>query len=115
VLGTNSSDIPNPIAGLFSSYISDRGNQQTSNTGTDWLFPGYRAGHPIGPNTLADRLRILGIDTQAARNTTLRTLAHQLDARSLADLINYSPQTLALHAVRAGTPMSDYITLKRGR
>ncbi|WP_440711752.1 site-specific recombinase [Herbiconiux sp. YIM B11900] len=112
-LGENASDIPESITEVFWAYLTDRGNQQTVNTGTDWLFPGYRAGHPISPNTLSIRLRVLGIDAQRARNTALRDLAHQLDARSLADLLDYSPQTLALHAARAGTPMSDYIDLKR--
>lgn len=109
VPGEHSSAIAEPIAALFWSYR----NQRTTNTGTDWLFPGYRDGHPIHPNTLAIRLRVLGIDAQRARNTTLRDLAQQLDARSIADLIDYSPQFLALHAARGGIPMSDYIDLKQ--
>ncbi|UFS60406.1 hypothetical protein [Subtercola endophyticus] len=112
-LGSSESDVPALIAGPLWEHVSDRGNQRTTNTGNNWLFPGYRAGQPIHPTTLADRFRTLGIDTQRARNTSLRDLTHQLDPRSLADLLGYSPRIIALHAARAATPMSDYITLKR--
>ncbi|GAA0994802.1 hypothetical protein GCM10009563_12470 [Subtercola frigoramans] len=112
-LGETESDVPTLIAGSIWNHISARGNQQTTNTGTNLLFPGYRAGQPIHPVTLAQRFHTLGIDTQRVRNTTLRDLTHQLDPRSLADLLGYSPRIIALHAARAATPMSDYITLKR--
>jgi hypothetical protein len=43
---------------------------------------------------------------------TLRDLAQEVDARSLMDLLDYSPGVIAQHAARAAVPMSDYIALK---
>ncbi|WP_104169311.1 MULTISPECIES: hypothetical protein [unclassified Cryobacterium] len=112
-LGVNPTSIPELIAPLFWEHLSKRGNQQTANTGTEWLFPGFRAGQHIHHKTLGDRLPVLGIDPQRARNTTLQDLARQVDARTLIDLLGYSGPIIAQHAARSGAPMSDYIDLKR--
>ncbi|PAU90886.1 recombinase XerD, partial [Kocuria sp. WN036] len=64
-------------------------------------------------NTLSGRLKVLGIDAQRARNATLRDLTQEVDARTLIDLLGYSPDIIAQHAARSATPMSDYIDLKR--
>ncbi|MGH3857497.1 MAG: hypothetical protein ACRDR6_29225, partial [Pseudonocardiaceae bacterium] len=45
-----------------------------------WLFPGLLPGRPITASRLADRLRTLGIPTQAGRRATLIDLAAQLPA-----------------------------------
>ncbi|WP_207913613.1 hypothetical protein, partial [Dietzia cinnamea] len=49
----------------------------------------------------------------AATNSAERRLNQELDARSLIDLLGYSPGIIAQHAARSRTPMSDYITLKQ--
>lgn len=41
--------IPDPFVPLLLTHLEDRGGQQTVNTGTDWLFPGARAGRPRSP------------------------------------------------------------------
>lgn len=56
------------------------------------LFPGTRAGQHIHPATLSERLKVLGIDGQRARNATLRDLTQEVDARTLMDLLGYSPR-----------------------
>ena len=48
----------------------------------------------------------------AATNSAERRLNQELDARSLIDLLGYSPGIIAQHAARSGTPMADYIALK---
>jgi hypothetical protein len=62
-------------------------------THTRWLFPGGLPGQPITPKRLADRLRALGIPTQAARRAALTDLAAQLPAAVLADLLDLHPTT----------------------
>ncbi len=112
-LGENPASVPELVAPLFWEHLSERGNQRTTNTGTNWLFPGLRAGQHIHHATLSDRFLMLGIDPQRARNTTLQDLVRQVDARSLIDLLGYSATVVTQHAARAGAPMSDYVELRR--
>ncbi|MBX9719216.1 MAG: hypothetical protein K2X36_10305 [Microbacteriaceae bacterium] len=111
--GAVPSIVPPELAATFGDYFAHPSNQRTGNTGTEWLFPGTRAGRHLHENTLSDRLRILGIDAQRARNATLQDLTHEVDARSLIDLLGYSGKVITLHAARAGAPRSDYIALRR--
>lgn len=112
-LGTTPTAIPEALTEVFWQHLQDPGHQNTINTGTPWLFPGTRAGRHLHPNTLSGRLKVLGIDAQRARNATLRDLTQEVDARTLIDLLGYSPDIIAQHAARSATPMSDYIDLKR--
>jgi len=112
-LGQTPTLVPDELARTFGSYFAHPSNQQTGNTGTDWIFPGYRAGRHLHEGTLSQRLKLLGIDPQRARNATLQNLTQQVDVRSLIDLLGYTGKIITLHAARAGAPMSDYIELRR--
>lgn len=114
-LGERPTAVPEAVVDLFWGHLDSPGNPQTVNTGTPWLFPGIRAGHHLHPGTLSERLKVLGIDAQRARNATLRDLAHDVDARTLIDLLGYSKPVIARYAARAGAPMSDYVDLKNSR
>ncbi|ANG86740.1 hypothetical protein A8L33_10360 [Microbacterium aurantiacum] len=111
-LGAQPAAVPEAITDLFWRHAQRPSNQQTTNTATEWLFPGTRAGAHLHPGTLSTRLKVLGIDAQRARNATLRDLVHDVDARSLIDLLGYSPGIISQHAARTGVHMSDYISLK---
>lgn len=55
--------VPEPFASLLTEHLAARPNMRTgSSSGSEWLFPGYRAGQHIHPNTLMERLREIGID-----------------------------------------------------
>jgi hypothetical protein len=112
-IGATPAVIPEPLAPLFWAFLTNEANQQTVNVGTDWLFPGYQAGHPILAHTLQRRLLVLGIDPQRARNASLKNLTAQIDIHTLAGLLGYSPITLANHADQSGTYMSAYVEAKR--
>ena len=73
-----------------------------------WLFPGLLPGRPITASRLADRLRALGIPTQASRRTTLIDLATQLPAAVLADLVNLHPTTAVNWTRQAGGDWTRY-------
>jgi len=75
---------------------------------TRWLFPGGMPGRPITASRLADRLRALGIPTQAARRAALLDLAAQLPAAVLADLVNLHPTTAAKWTHQAGGDWTRY-------
>ncbi|WDH77402.1 hypothetical protein PTQ19_07530 [Microbacterium esteraromaticum] len=112
-LGRTPSEIPELLAPLFWQHREDRTNQQTTNVGTDWLFPGYRAGRHLSVPTLQQRFHVIGLDPQRTRNTTLKSLTGQIDVHSLAQTLGYAPKTLAAHAERAGIYMSRYVEAKR--
>ncbi|MCW3768763.1 hypothetical protein EU811_21680 [Arthrobacter sp. TS-15] len=114
-LGTIPAAIPEALTGMFWNQHQGSGNRNTTNTNTNWLFPGTRAGQYIHPATLSERLKVLGIDGQRARNATLRDLTQEVDARTLMDLLGYRPAIIAQHAARSATRMSDYIALKQRR
>ena len=88
-LGSTATEVPEFIAPLFWQHLSARGNQQTTNTHTDWLFPGYRAGQHLTAPTLQQRFRLLGLDPQRTRNASLKNLTGQIDVHSLADTLGY--------------------------
>lgn len=112
-LGQHPTAVPHAVADLFWLHLEAPGKPHTVNAGTSWLFPGTQAGRHLHPGTLSQRLRLLGIDAQRARNATLRDLAQEVDARTLIDLLGYSKPVVARYAARAGAPMSDYVDLKR--
>jgi hypothetical protein len=77
-LGVTPSPVPEPFAEMLRRHISGRPNLRTGGANNNpWLFPGYRPGEHLHPNTLMDRLRELGIDLLGARNTALRELVTQ--------------------------------------
>lgn len=80
--------------------------------GTRWLFPGFSPGRHQVANTLSRRLREHGIQSRSTRNTAIITLASDLPAPILADL-------LGLHITTAerwvGYARRDWITYLAAR
>lgn len=75
---------------------------------TTWLFPGHMPGRPITPARLGERLRILGIYAQTGRRAALLSLAAQLPAAVLADLLGLHQTTAAKWMHQAGGDWSSY-------
>lgn len=111
-IGSTPTEIPEEIAPLFWQVYAGHNNQQTANTNTEWLFPGRRAGQHIAAPTLQQRFKVLGLDPQSTRNTTLKSLTAQIDVRSLAEMLGYSAETLAKHAEKSGNYWSSYVEAK---
>jgi hypothetical protein len=112
-IGPLPAPIPEPLLPLFHQHLANRGNHQTMNHRSQWLFPGTRAGQHISEQALMHRLRSLGIDIQAARNAALHDLTKEIDPASLADLLGYSTQVMNIHAARAAVPMATYPAINR--
>lgn len=108
LLGITPTQIPEPLTEMFWTHLSDRTNQHTTNTHTNWLFPGYRAGQHLTVPTLQQRLRTLGLEPQRTRNATLDNLTSHIDARTLADTLGYAPKTLTRHAQQASGRMQPH-------
>lgn len=81
--------MPPRMAGLLNSAAraSSRSALGRSVPGTRWLFPGFSPGRHQVANTLGSRLREHGIQSRSTRNTAIITLASNLPAPILADLL----------------------------
>lgn len=107
-LGVTASPVPEPFAELLKSHISNRPNLRTAGAGNHWLFPGYRPGEHLHPNTLMARIRWLGIDLLGARNAALRELVTQVPPPVVAEMLGYSDQVVHRHASLTAQPWSRY-------
>ncbi|UKA61109.1 recombinase XerD [Arthrobacter sp. FW306-04-A] len=108
--GTHPVPVPQPFAELLQEHLRNRPNLRTgSDTRSPWLFPGTRAGQPLHPNTIMDRLRSLGIDLRGARNTALDEHLTLTPPPLVADALGYSHQVAFLHADAAGDAWSRYV------
>ena len=91
--------VPEPFASLLTEHLASRPNMRTgSSSGSEWLFPGYRPGQHIHPNTLMERLREIGIELLGARNASLRALVKEVPAPLVAEMLGYSYQVTQKHA-----------------
>jgi len=97
--------VPEPFASLLTEHVASRPNMRT---GSLWLFPGYRAGQHIHPNTLMERLREIGINLLGARNASLRALVNEVPAPLVAEMLGYSYQVAQKHAAAAPEPWSRH-------
>jgi hypothetical protein len=101
--------VPEPFAGLLTEHLASRPNLRTgSSSGSPWLFPGYRAGQHLHPNTLMEQLREIGINLRGARNASLRALVKEVPAPLIAEMLGYSYQVTQKHAAAAAEPWSRY-------
>jgi hypothetical protein len=106
--------VPEPFASLLREHLASRPNLRTAG-GADskWLFPGYRPGRHIHPDTLMVRLRKLGIKLLGARNSALRGLVSEVPAPLVAEMLGYSYQVTQKHAAATAAPWSKYIASTR--
>jgi hypothetical protein len=81
--------MPPRLAALLhaTARASSRSALGRSVPGTRWLFPGFSPGRHQTANTLGSRLREHGIRSRSTRNTAIITLACNLPARILADML----------------------------
>ncbi|MGN7148421.1 MULTISPECIES: hypothetical protein [unclassified Arthrobacter] len=108
--------MPEPFASLLTEHLAARPNMRTgSSSGSEWLFPGYRPGQHIHPNTLMERLREIGIDLLGARNASLRALVKEVPAPLVAEMLGYSYQVTQKHSAAAAEPWSRYPRIQATR
>ena len=93
-LGRDEITIPEPLATLLITLTRDsRRYTGVGSPATTWLFPGLHPGRPLTAARLGERLRKLGIHAQPGRRAALASLAAQLPAAVLADLLDLHPTT----------------------
>lgn len=100
---------PEPLATLLSTLIRDRRRYLgVGSPTTTWLFPGLLPGRPLTAARLGERLRALGIHAQPGRRATLTSLASQLPAAVLAEVLHLHPTTAVRWVRDAGGDWNRY-------
>ncbi|MFB6878078.1 hypothetical protein [Streptomyces sp. NPDC056323] len=108
-LGEPPSPVPAPVATLLLEHITNRGNMNTAtNPASRWLFPGRRAGQPLGPNHLSALLNKAGIPIAAARGAAIRQQLLELPAPVVADALGYHDKTTSRLRNETGGTWSRY-------
>ncbi len=111
-LGPEPVVLPDRVAALVSRYVAERWNMTTTNTGTEFLFPGCRSGEHIVAMQLRFRLGQLGI-TKAERQGSLTHLLNEVPGAIVAAATGYSPATTAARTAQTGSDWGRYVALKR--
>lgn len=105
--------VPPPFDILLHHHI---GNRPWTNTATnhnsDWLFPGRRPDRPMCHNSLARKVRRLGITLLHARAATLADLVTQCPAPVVAQMLGYTAKTTTHHAHQTGATWQRYPTAR---
>jgi hypothetical protein len=109
-LGAEPIPVPEPFASQLNYLLYNRPNQRTTGgaVGTPWLFPSYRPGRHIDPQSVMHRLRGLGIDLLGSRNAALRELVSEIPPPLVAEMLGYSDAVTQKHAAEAGTTWARY-------
>lgn len=108
-LGRDEIAIPEPLATLLITLTHDpRRHTGVGSPATTWLFPGLHPGRPLTAARLGERLRKLGIHAQPGRRAALTSLAAQLPAAVLADLLDLHPTTAVKWVRDAGGDWNRY-------
>jgi hypothetical protein len=108
-LGEPPVPVPGAVADLLIRWTGSRTNMRTAtNRNSPWLFPGRRAGQPMGPDYLTALLRDIGIPAAAGRTSSIRQHIMESPAPIVADALSYHPNTTARLAAQAGGTFSRY-------
>lgn len=100
-----------PVAACVAALIATRRGRSASDAtaASRWLFPGGFAGCHLDPETLANRLRQLGISSAKLRTDVLLDLAADIPPAIVADLIGLYPTTAARWPHAAGGDWAGYV------
>jgi hypothetical protein len=111
-LGPDPLFVPEPVAELIHQLVNTRRHcNGAGHPESDWLFPGRRAGQPIEPDQLAERLNRHGI-TRAARTAALNALLADVPAPVLAKLLDREPWRVATRSKTLATDWARYAGMR---
>lgn len=102
-LGRDPVPLPQPLRTAAASVLG----RATSDA--PWLFPGLKAGHPMHPAQLANRLKQLGVPIHSARSSALAALVYRIPAPVLADVLGFSAQTTANASAELKVDYAGYV------
>ena len=109
--------LPPPLAALLAQLPLPRNNNRTVIPPTDssapLLFTGFNHTRPLDSRTFGARLLRSGITPHASRNTAMMTLAADLPAAVVADLLGIHDTTATLWAHRTKRDWHTYLAHRR--
>lgn len=113
-LGRDLLDLPPPLDDLIQRLpdVGPVGIASKIEPHRTWLFPGRRPDLPMTPTNLARRLKNLGIEPRAARNTALLQLAAELPSVAIADLLGIHINTAEKWTAAAGARWAAYVRVQ---
>ena len=104
--------MPPGVDELVRGLLLGRGKAAYDNRPTRWLFPGGNPGRPVTAQGLPTRLRSIGLQVLAGRNTALIHLAGEIPAAVLASILGLNPNTAVEWSKIAGRDWSEYVSLR---
>lgn len=107
-LGRHPLDLPEPLATLIQQLPTRRRDGAAAHLPNTWLFAGSHAGAPLAANSLAIRLKKIGIDPRRMRVAATDQLARELAPVILAEVLGISHRTAARAVSRAGGDWVSY-------
>lgn len=103
-LGDPASPVPEPFASLLRRFLDERPNLMTAtNPSSRLLFPGRRAGQPLGSEAIRQRLAATDVPIINGRTAALRQLVLQTPAPVVAKMLFTSEHAEAVPAEAGGT------------
>jgi hypothetical protein len=94
-LGTDRLELPEPFATLITSLPQRRRAGVAEQLPSNWLFPGSRAGRPLGAVALGQRLRAIGIEPRRMRQAAIEQLTKEMPPAMLTGILGFkTPQTV---------------------
>lgn len=112
-LGREPVVLPTALAELV-HQLPDRAPLTVLEAGpTEWLFPGRSPGQHLAPAVIARRLNQIGVNSRAARNTTLLELSRAAPSVVLADLLGLHVTTLEYWSNASGARWTAYAAARQ--
>lgn len=108
-------ELPPVVAQLVSEHMRGHGQASYRAGDTRWLFPGRLPGRPIVTETVRGVLVSHGIHPRASRSAALFSLAGQIPAPVLADLVGIADPTAVQWAKLATRDWSNYVARRPNR
>jgi len=98
-----------PVAHLLCALVREpHGGAVTAAARTPWLFPGKVVGQHLNSERLRRRLKKLGIPSMESRASALLSLAQEVPAPVLAEMLGLSDENAAGWAKAAGSDYARY-------
>lgn len=108
-------ELPPVVAPLVIEHMRGHGRASYRAGDTRWLFPGRLPGRPIVTETVRGVLVSHGIHPRASRSAALFSLAGQIPAPVLADLVGITDTTAVQWAKLAARDWSNYVVQRQAR
>ena len=109
--------LPPPLAALLKQLPLPRNNNRSvllpPDNSAPLLFPGFSDTRPLHSGTFGTRLLRYGLTPRAGRNTAMLTLAADLPASVLADLLGIHEVTATRWATRTKRDWHTYLAQRR--